>query len=65
MRAIEDNTSKMEREKTKADELEESLSSEETILEQIRDSLKGIRIAVNMHLAFILTLFHRQDSRLP
>ncbi|THH32819.1 hypothetical protein EUX98_g1311 [Antrodiella citrinella] len=40
LRAIEDNTTKMEKEKAKADELEESLSNEESVLEEIRDSLK-------------------------
>ena len=41
IRDIEDNSNKMEREKTKVDEYEASLVAEEKILEGIRDSLKG------------------------
>ncbi|PCH34299.1 RecF/RecN/SMC protein [Wolfiporia cocos MD-104 SS10] len=40
LRAIEDNTAKMEKEKGKLEEFEESLAEEEKILEEIRDSLK-------------------------
>ncbi|KAH8094744.1 RecF/RecN/SMC [Cristinia sonorae] len=40
VRAITDNANKMEKEKAKADEFEESLATEESVLEQIRDSLK-------------------------
>ena len=40
-RAIEDNTDKLGRERQKLEDFEASLSQEETILEQIRDSLKG------------------------
>ncbi|KAI0687981.1 RecF/RecN/SMC [Cytidiella melzeri] len=39
-RAIADNTEKLERERRKLEEFEASLSAEEKILEQIRDSLK-------------------------
>ncbi|KZT73247.1 hypothetical protein DAEQUDRAFT_703578 [Daedalea quercina L-15889] len=41
LHAIEDNTTKMEREKKKVEELESSLAHEEDVLEEIRDSLKG------------------------
>jgi structural maintenance of chromosome 4 len=42
IRDIEDNSEKMEKEKTKADQYEASLVAEEKILEGIRDSLKGM-----------------------
>lgn len=41
MRAVEENAAKIEREKLKVEELEESLAQEENVLEEIRDSLKG------------------------
>ncbi|TCD63502.1 hypothetical protein EIP91_005335 [Steccherinum ochraceum] len=40
LRAIDENGSKIEREKAKVDQLEDELSTEETVLEQIRDSLQ-------------------------
>jgi structural maintenance of chromosome 4 len=42
IRDIEDNSEKMVKEKTKADQYEASLVAEEKILEGIRDSLKGM-----------------------
>lgn len=42
LRAIEDNATKIEKGKTKAEELEGNLAREEQILEDIRDSLKGM-----------------------
>ena len=41
-RAISDNTDKIERERKKLANFEEELSKEEKVLEQIRDSLKGM-----------------------
>lgn len=38
---IEDNASKMKREKQMVDDLEAELDDEEKVLESIRDSLKG------------------------
>ncbi|KAA1467870.1 hypothetical protein DENSPDRAFT_926927 [Dentipellis sp. KUC8613] len=40
LRAIDDNTEKMEKERRNVEELEESLEKEEKMLEKIRDSLK-------------------------
>ncbi|KAI0732433.1 RecF/RecN/SMC [Fomitopsis betulina] len=40
LHAIEDNTGRMDKEKKKVEELEESLAREEDVLEEIRDSLK-------------------------
>ncbi|TFY64633.1 hypothetical protein EVG20_g5880 [Dentipellis fragilis] len=40
LRAIDDNTEKMEKERQNVEELEESLEKEEKMLEKIRDSLK-------------------------
>lgn len=42
IRDIEDNSEKMEKEKTNADQYEASLVVEEKILEGICDSLKGM-----------------------
>ncbi|KAI0962099.1 hypothetical protein AcV7_001019 [Taiwanofungus camphoratus] len=40
LRAVKDNATKMEKEKAKVEEFEDSLAREEKVLEEIRDSLK-------------------------
>lgn len=64
LRSLEDNTSKIKKEKAKVEEYEISLAKEENVLEEIRDSLKG---ACEIYIIYrlILTIPRRQDSDLP
>jgi structural maintenance of chromosome 4 len=60
-RTFESSVTKIEKEKSKVEEYEASLTKEEKVLEEIRDSLKGT--IVDFHVVFVLlTLVHRQDT---
>ena len=65
-RAITDNAEKIKKQKNNLEELEASLTKEEKVLEEIRDSLKGSRpqIPCSNHSADDVYTF-RKDASLP
>lgn len=64
VRFVESNIEKMEKERKKLADLEESLSSEEKMLEEIRDSLKGTASPRQLT-GYILNHSTRQNASLP
>lgn len=64
VRFVETNIEKMEKERKKLADLEESLSSEEKVMEEIRDSLKGTA-SPRQPTGNILNHPTRQNASLP
>jgi ABC-type Fe3+-citrate transport system substrate-binding protein len=52
LRALDTNSSKIEKEKAKVEDHEASLAKEENVLEEIRDSLKGTKSSSLTQLCF-------------